>query len=60
MRAGGCAIRPPEDRFSWDYRRDVRLDGGNLATVAEERRRGPGRQPHERQPRGDPSPPPQG
>ncbi len=57
---GWYAIRPPKDSFSWVSSRHLQLDGNNLATVTDERRRGPRRQPHERDPRRDPGPPAQG
>ena len=34
---GWFAIRPPKDSFSWVSSRHLRLDGGNLATVTDER-----------------------
>ena len=34
---GWFAIRPPKDSFSWVSSRHLQLDGGNLATVTDER-----------------------
>ena len=59
-RAVGSPFARPKTASPGSPAHHLQLDGGNLATVTDERRRGPGRQPHERHPRRDPGPPAQG